>query len=492
MNEEWIIRVFSVSGRSRVTVNSSCNLSTLKSKIASSLKVPGDQQLLSLDSFGNNLLKGDSLSIKQHGLCNGSIVYLITDATPQITTRTPRQMSTKDLSPISSRGDTNGESGEDEKKLLSSSLGGNQGEEKIDTPKFKSFDSFISERNYVTDDLPLRQSYKSVFIERGKMNKIPPSITLKHQQYRHVDHLEMMNLTEAMEFVNYWKSSLGMSKQRVGWMYGYYKEDNSYPMGVRAVMEAIYEPPQDDCLDPEGSLVLENDAFKSSVDAIANSLGLECLGLVFTHKEREEILTSREIITLGKLQLDSLKSTHYTKYPVSTFVTCTIAPCKSVHGGDPVPNAFSVSDLGLAFIRDGIIDETKINDTMHIPVKDGNNGELFPQVLENGRPTNKFDAHWLVVRINESAPIQPKPFFSSTRFPRENRVVSQRPSDVSEFIKNRLASCPPTSYNLLNDFHLLLYIAKIFDEATTISICNSIVNKLPVDQHLLEILMSLN
>ncbi|KAH7650331.1 nuclear pore associated (NLP4) with N-terminal ubiquitin domain [Cryptosporidium bovis] len=493
MNEEWVIRVFSVSGRSRVTVNSTCNLSTLKSKIASSLKVPEYQQLLSLDSFGNSLLKGDSLSIKQHGLYNGSIVYLITDATPQITaTQIPRQMSTKDLPEITNKSETKrGFSEEDRKMSSSTSLSGNQ-MVKSDVPKFKSFDYFISERNYVTDDLPLKQSYRSTFIEKGKMNKIPPSVTLKHQPYRHVDHLEMMNLTEAMKFVDYWKSTLGMLKQRVGWMYGYYREDSSYPMGIRAVMEAIYEPPQEGSFGSDGSLILENDTFKPSVDAIANSLGLECLGLVFTHNERDELLTSQEIITLGKLQLSSLKTTHYTRYPVNTFVTCTIAPCKSIQGGDPVPNAFSVSDLGLAFLRDGIIDETKIGDKMHIPVRDGEKGELLPQILENGKSTKKFDAHWLVVRINESAPIQPKPFFSSTQFPRENRVVSQKPGDVSEFIKNRLASCPPTSYELLNDFHLLLYIAKIFDEATTISICNSIVNKVSIDQHLLEILMSLN
>ncbi|OII74071.1 uncharacterized protein cubi_02873 [Cryptosporidium ubiquitum] len=491
MHEEWIIRVFSSSGRSRVTIPSTCNLSVLKSKIAQSLKVPEEQQLLSLDSYGNKLLKGDSLSMHQHGLSNGSIVYLITDATPQISAQNiqrPKHMTTSDLPPLEKKPlDSNNSSS-------SSSLDSkntNNALEKSERPHFKSFDSFLSERSFVTDDLPLKQSYKSFFISKGVMNKIPPSVTLKHQPYRHVDHLEMMNLSEAMQFVDYWRSTLGMLKQRIGWMYGYYREDSTYPMGIRAVMEAIYEPPQDDNTEP-GKLILENDHFKSSVDKIAQSLGLECLGLVFTHNERDEVLTSNEIVTLGKLQLEALKTKHYTGYPVSSFISCTIAPCKSVKGGDPIPNAFAVSDLGLAFLRDKLIDEKGLEDNTNIVIREEEKGEILPQILEKGVSTRKFDAHWLIVRINESAPIQPKPFFSSSQFPKENRVIAQKPSDVSEFIKSRLTSVPMTSYNLLNDFHLLLYLAKLFDEATAISICESILNKTPVDQHLLDILMSLN
>lgn len=490
MHEEWIIRVFSSSGRSRVTIPSTCNLSMLKSKIAQSLKVPEEQQLLSLDSHGNTLLKGDSLSVLQHGLFNGSIVYLITDATPQIATQSiqrPKHMTTSDLPPLEkkpSNSNYSSSSSADSKDM-------NNSVEKSEGPHFKSFDSFLSERNFVTDDLPLKQSYKSFFISKGVMNKIPPSVTLRHQAYRHVDHLEMMNLSEAMQFVDYWRSKLGMMKQRVGWMYGYYREDSTYPMGIRAVMEAIYEPPQDEKAEP-GKLILENDSFKSTVDRVAQSLGLECLGLVFTHNERDEVLTSNEIVTLGKLQLEALKTPHYTGYPVSSFICCTIAPCKSIQGGDPIPNAFAVSDLGLALLRDKIIDEKGLKDDTHIVIREEDKGEILPQILEKGVSTRKFDAHWLIVRINESAPIQPKPFFSSSQFPRENRIVPQKPSDVSEFIKSRLTSVPLTSCNLLNDFHLLLYLAKLFDEATAISICESIINKTAVDQHLLDILMSLN
>lgn len=31
--------------------------------------------------------------------------------------------------------------------------------------------------------------------------------------------------------------------QKVGWLYGYYTEDKNFEEGVRAIVEAIYEPP---------------------------------------------------------------------------------------------------------------------------------------------------------------------------------------------------------------------------------------------------------
>lgn len=49
------------------------------------------------------------------------------------------------------------------------------------------------------------------------------------------------NFKEISGFVKYWMSSF---ENRTGFLYGYYAEDPDYNMGVRAVVEAIYEPPQ--------------------------------------------------------------------------------------------------------------------------------------------------------------------------------------------------------------------------------------------------------
>ena len=66
-----------------------------------------------------------------------------------------------------------------------------------------------------------------------------------------------------------------MAIQRAGILYGYYAEDPNYPQGVRAIIEAIYEPPQ---LGEVTSVEILEDPYQTIVDMVAEALGFERIG----------------------------------------------------------------------------------------------------------------------------------------------------------------------------------------------------------------------
>lgn len=77
---------------------------------------------------------------------------------------------------------------------------------------------------------------------RGICSKCQPnSITLNRQTYRHVDNVMFENASLVERFLNYWRST---GHQRIGYLYGRYEVHSDVPLGIRAVVAAIYEPPQ--------------------------------------------------------------------------------------------------------------------------------------------------------------------------------------------------------------------------------------------------------
>lgn len=120
-----------------------------------------------------------------------------------------------------------------------------------------------------------------------------------------------MNVKEMDQFVRYWRQTLDMQQERAGWLFGYFREDSHYPSGIRAVVEAIYEPPQARDFTffiflyslvfnnyqvwESGNIVFLDDPFLVTAKTVAASLGLEVVGWIFTHLPRVELLTSDEV-----------------------------------------------------------------------------------------------------------------------------------------------------------------------------------------------------
>lgn len=105
-------------------------------------------------------------------------------------------------------------------------------------------------------------------------NCIPQTAIMKRQPYRHVDYAEFMNVKEMNNFVVRW-SQKHYAMQRAGILYGYFAEDPNYPQGVRAIIEAIYEPPQ---IEDVNSVEILEDPRQTKVDMVAEALGFERIG----------------------------------------------------------------------------------------------------------------------------------------------------------------------------------------------------------------------
>jgi nuclear protein localization protein 4 homolog len=123
---------------------------------------------------------------------------------------------------------------------------------------------------------------------KGICSKCQPSaITLNRQIYRHVDNVMFENNGIVDEFLNYWRVT---GHQRIGFLYGAHEVNPDVPLGIRARIVAIYEPPQESTKNSVKLLEDENDG---EVQEMAALLGLKKLGWIFTDLLNHETLSGK-------------------------------------------------------------------------------------------------------------------------------------------------------------------------------------------------------
>lgn len=171
---------------------------------------------------------------------------------------------------------------------------------------------------------------------KGICSKCQPSaITLNRQTYRHVDNVMFENAALVERFLNYWRTT---GHQRLGYLYGRYEVNNDVPLGIRAQVAAIYEPPQEST---RNSIKLLDDERGKEVEELANKLGLRKVGWIFTDLISEDgglgtvkhlrgidthFLTAQECILAGHLQNQHPNVCKYSSngYFGSKFVTVCV------------------------------------------------------------------------------------------------------------------------------------------------------------------------
>mmetsp|Transcript_28263 Transcript_28263/g.62316 ORF Transcript_28263/g.62316 Transcript_28263/m.62316 type:complete len:507 (+) Transcript_28263:148-1668(+) len=504
MSKEVVVRLVTSAGRSRIVVPATATYGDFQKEVKTRTGVETATQLFALDPQGAQPVGGDaSTPLAQVGITNGAQLHLINkEASIKAQVLTKEVVRVEPEKPV----DKGGSGGAAAAAASSSSAGAAAssssappppkaadgqlavtGDGKKVDPKFETFDAFLRHRRYDTAALAGNQKYVSGRLTQAGMIKIPPSVSIKQQPYRHIDTFSVINVPEVENFIGYWQGTLlENAMQRMGWMYGYYLEDKNYDEGCRAILEGIYEPPQDMI----GEMATpKDDPNADRVNRIAEALGLERIGWMFTTLPLDDdmLLSPNEVQWIARLQNQHSTDIHFTKYQLSKFVSCSVRP-DPTNGGAPSLGPFMVSDQCCAMVRDGII--TDASDRKKCVVREATKGELIPDFVVEGKPNKAISTDFFIVRVNDTAPKKHQRMFLHADFPRENRATHpQRRDDMKKYFR-KVGSSEPT-WARFADFHLILYIAQEIDVDTAIIIAECVRDRKEIPEGVMVIINEL-
>ncbi|EIW72439.1 hypothetical protein TREMEDRAFT_58601 [Tremella mesenterica DSM 1558] len=319
----------------------------------------------------------------------------------------------------------------------------------------------------------------------------PSALTLSSQTFRMVDHVEFSTPTLIDELLFAWRKT-GM--QRFGFLIGRWDKYEKVPMGVKTVVEAIWEPRQEGEVDGLTVEIPWEDEERVSEIAGWCAKGLGVVGMIYTDltPEPEDItrlLYKRHAQSYTATSLEMLLSASYQiAHPLPTrfsptgtfssrFVTCCLTGTQE--GGIDVI-AWQATEQAEAMVRAGIVEASV--DPGVVRVRTPGEGEYIPEVFYSfkneygiqvkmpAKPT--FPVEYLFVNITHGFPVDPAPLFLSNSFPIENRPGLQDQSldvvirQLGQLLRGRLISAPETweddtKFGIgrwLSDWHLVCFL----------------------------------
>lgn len=314
---------------------------------------------------------------------------------------------------------------------------------------------------------------------KGICSKCQPSaITLQQQQFRMIDHVEFEQSDLINEFIESWRFT---GTQRFGYMYGTYRRYDATPLGIKAVVKTIYEPSQHD---EQDGLTMDFDVLQeemAKVDAVAESIGLTKIGLIFTdltdcgfgdgsvickrHKD-SFFLSSLEIIMAAKHQLKNPNVCKFSEQGIfsSKFVTCVIS--------GNLQNEIDIAAYQVSTSAEALVDADMISGSTHPSmayINETNQNRYVPEIFymrkneygvtikENAKPA--FPVDYLLVSLTHGFP---KTVSHSPGFTWANRQAMGKSQDYHELKDYLLEPAVSADFTLLQkklaDLQLQLYL----------------------------------
>ncbi|KAG6886821.1 hypothetical protein C0992_002181 [Termitomyces sp. T32_za158] len=325
----------------------------------------------------------------------------------------------------------------------------------------------------------------------------PSAITLASQQFRMVDHLEIASTDIIERFLHAWRNT---GLQRFGWLIGRYEPYDKVPMGVKAVVEAIHEPPQEGELDGLTLGLPWEDETRIRELAKSASTPLTIVGYIFTDldptpEDRSKnvykrhpgsfYLSSLEAIFAATVQKanPTLSRSSSTGQFASRLVTAVLTATEDGHVD---VSAYQVSEQAVAMVEADMIEASVDPGIVRVKEEDRSQetARYVPDVFftfknEYGLEVKKsakpcFPVEYLMLNVTHGFPQNPSPMFKSTRFKIENRpgledqsveqvlsillsldapdIVESRFAKPGEFHKRKeMATC-------LSDWHLVAFL----------------------------------